>query len=232
MTAFSVIALLGLITGLILSSFVPLKWMDDWVRLALMSLAMLAIVAVDAWGEKQLDITQKRSDALLRGAVGDIQVSNILGSLPDEFQIVNDFSLPGNHISHLVIGPTGIFLLETKNWRGIVSTDDKGELLLNGHPTDMPFVHYFVERVTTLCKKLPTANLEINDLVTKLFVFTSARLEMKKDAAGHVICLTDDQLYSYIVEKDSHKHLAPEEVNAVTHAFLQLIHSHKSGPQN
>ena len=44
----------------------------------------------------------------------------------------------------LVVGPTGVFVLDTKAWRGVVTSDGKGELLLNGQPTDKPYIRQFV----------------------------------------------------------------------------------------
>lgn len=227
LAAFAVIAILGLITGVILSSFLPLQWMDSWVRLAMMSVAMLAIVAVDAWGEKQLEITQKRSDAMLRGAVGEIQVGNILSNLPDDFHVINDLSTPDGNIGHVVSGPTGVFLLEAKSWRGVVSSNGNGELLLNGHPTEMPFIRYFTERAAKIRKRIALTGFEKDDSFNALFVFTAARVDTRQDATGNVVCLADDQLYSYIVERDCGKHLKPDEVNALAQAFVNLTRWNK-----
>lgn len=226
--AFAVIALLGLIAGLILSSFLPLQWMDSWVRLAMMSVAMLAIVAVDAWGEQKLETTQKRSDALLRGAVGEIQVGNILSGLPEDFQVIHDLVTADGNIGHVVVGPTGIFLLETKTWRGVVSASDQGELLLNGHPAEMPFIRYFTERAAKIRERIALPGLDGNDSFTLLFIFTAARVEIKPNATGKVTCLTDDQLYSHIVEHDSEKKLGSGEMNAIAQTLLKLANLEKS----
>ena len=68
---------------------------------------------------------------LLLGAKGEARVSRQLSRLPDDFTIIHDYNLeftkplhdPQNddyifsiQIDHLVIGPTGIFLIETKHW--------------------------------------------------------------------------------------------------------------------
>ena len=68
---------------------------------------------------------------LIAGALGESRVDEELRKLPDDFVVLNDFRLqfdrPVYHkgtrqkiysvqIDHLVLSPSGIFLLETKNW--------------------------------------------------------------------------------------------------------------------
>jgi hypothetical protein len=81
-----------------------------------------------------------------RGAAGEIHVGNILTDFPDDFCVINDLTTPFGNLDHVVVGPTGVFVLDSKNWRGVVSADGKGELLLNGQPTDKPHVRQFVGR--------------------------------------------------------------------------------------
>ena len=68
---------------------------------------------------------------LLLGAQGEARVSRQLSRLPNDFTIIHDCNLEFTkplhdrrnddyissiQIDHLVIGPTGIFLIETKHW--------------------------------------------------------------------------------------------------------------------
>ena len=70
--------------------------------------------------------------SFLIGAKGEEHVISVLSQLPDEYHILNDVNLHFNRyiywrkrdehiktcqIDHIVIGPTGVFLLETKNWK-------------------------------------------------------------------------------------------------------------------
>lgn len=79
--------------------------------------------------------TQKfliENTSFLVGAKGEEHVICVLCQLPDEYHILNDVNLyfpkyiywreRNEHIQtcqidHIVIGPTGVFLLETKNWK-------------------------------------------------------------------------------------------------------------------
>ena len=58
------------------------------------------------------------------GWTGEKQVTKLLGSkLSDDYLLLNDLRLRsgGGDIDHIVLGPNGIFVLETKNWSGDVT---------------------------------------------------------------------------------------------------------------
>lgn len=55
-----------------------------------------------------------------KGIQGEEVVTWELSHLSDEFVLLNDVMLPGGsgNIDHIVIGPTGVFVIETKNYSG------------------------------------------------------------------------------------------------------------------
>ena len=55
-----------------------------------------------------------------KGLQGEQTVASELSHLNDEFLLLNDVMLPGGrgNIDHILIGPTGVFVLETKNFSG------------------------------------------------------------------------------------------------------------------
>jgi hypothetical protein len=57
------------------------------------------------------------------GLFGQKAVEITLSELDDKFYLINNLSLPFKNcdIDHLIIGPNGIFLIETKNYKGEVS---------------------------------------------------------------------------------------------------------------
>ncbi|MCE5223635.1 NERD domain-containing protein [bacterium] len=57
------------------------------------------------------------------GLKGQERVEEILSVLPDDYVLINNLSLPFKNcdIDHLLIGPNGIFLLETKHYKGEIS---------------------------------------------------------------------------------------------------------------
>ena len=64
--------------------------------------------------------------ALLRaGAAGEQEVASILDALPDGFVVLHDVMLPTKsghcEVDHVVLGPTGVWVLETKRWGGTLT---------------------------------------------------------------------------------------------------------------
>src|SRR5207247_8670464 len=55
-----------------------------------------------------------------KGLEGEQSVASELSYLNDEFLLLNDVMLPGGkgNIDHILVGPTGVFVFETKNYSG------------------------------------------------------------------------------------------------------------------
>jgi hypothetical protein len=147
--------------------------------------------------------------------------------LPNDFYVINGVAAEYGDLDHVVVGPTGVFVLDSKNWRGVVSSDGNGELHLNGQTTDKPYVRRFVGRMLGVREKVMTLAPNVDCFYQALFVFTAARVEAKWGSTGNVHCIRDDQIHNYVVEKDFGKRLKPEEVQRVAQAFLGLAHMEK-----
>ena len=76
-----------------------------------------------------------RVERYFKGARGEERVAGILRSLPEGYHVFNDFLACGKHVDHVVVGPAGVFSVETKFWRGKVSLED-GHILLDGQLPD------------------------------------------------------------------------------------------------
>ena len=77
----------------------------------------------------------RRVEAFFKGARGEERVAGLLETLPGTWHVFHDFEAGGHHVDHVVVGPTGVYAVETKNWRGHV-TVEKGEILLDGELPD------------------------------------------------------------------------------------------------
>lgn len=70
------------------------------------------------------EINQDVNNAL-KGARAEETVAKMLTSLPEEFHVVHDVLFDKWNIDHVVLGPTGIFVIETKSFNGIVQKYNK-----------------------------------------------------------------------------------------------------------
>jgi hypothetical protein len=63
---------------------------------------------------------QVSADNYAKGAAGEVAVARVLGDLASEFVVLHDLNVPGSsaNVDHLVIGPTGVFMIDAKHWSG------------------------------------------------------------------------------------------------------------------
>lgn len=125
---------LGGLCGMLLS---PSIWIQF---LALLAIATI-FVASFFWKRRfSAFLEEKFRDAKMwhRGYEGERIIGELLDEeLSDKFHVFNDVCFPGrkSNIDHIVVGPSGVFVLNTKNWRGTVAWAEDGETLLwNGEP--------------------------------------------------------------------------------------------------
>lgn len=77
-------------------------------------------------------------NAFFKGARGEERVACLLESLPGDYHVFHDFScVRGETIDHVAVGPRGVFVIETKCWRGPV-TCEAGALLVDGVEPSRP----------------------------------------------------------------------------------------------
>jgi len=83
----------------------------------------------------------KGIDSFFKGARGEEAVAVLLAALPRGFHVFHDV-MCGNSggIDHVVVGPSGVFAIETKCWAGAV-TIEAGDFRVDGvSPTRPPLV--------------------------------------------------------------------------------------------
>ena len=73
----------------------------------------------------------RHAERFFKGARGEERVSGILQNLPSPYHVFNDFVAGGKHVDHVVVGPAGVYAVETKYWKGAVTVED-GHVLLDG----------------------------------------------------------------------------------------------------
>jgi len=65
------------------------------------------------------------------GAVGERDVGRVLSRLPFGFHVFNGIRFPSGDVDHVVVGPTGVFSIETKNYSGTIGVRED-HLIRNG----------------------------------------------------------------------------------------------------
>ncbi len=101
-----------------------------WFQRGMIGLLVLALVAAFFAAGHYLKSREnlKQVDALAAGLKGEVEVARQLSDgLDNDYYVYNDITIRSGfrraQLDHLVVGPCGVVVLETKNWRGRITGD-------------------------------------------------------------------------------------------------------------
>ncbi len=216
------IAGLGCIAGFAAAWCLPHPAIGIWASSLVVVLSVVAMFVFSKWCFRRLDSLEQDREYWRKGVSGEVAVGLNLEEFPDEFRVVNDLRTRCGNLDHVVIGPTGVFVIDTKDWRGVVAADGKGELTLNDQPLDQPYVSQFLARIMEVKEKVRVLAPDYDPYFQALFVFTSARVEASYGTTGPLHCVSSERLFDYIVNQRFGRKLPAIEVGMIAEAFLAL----------
>ncbi len=127
----------------------------------------------------------KRSDRAERGADAEVGVAQLLQGLPAGYHALHDLTFDGFNIDHVVIGPTGVFTIETKSHRGRVSANGD-DLLLNGRPFEKHILKQAWSEAYALRDLLQRA-IGAPCAVQPILCFPKAFVEVRRSVKGVIV---------------------------------------------
>jgi hypothetical protein len=99
-------------------------------------LSLLAIAPVVLLGRATLLGGPLDPVTLRSGIRGEERVADVLAELEDDgFRIIHDLDTGRGNADHVIVGPTGVFVIETKDWGGRFYRRG-GRLMFNDKPAD------------------------------------------------------------------------------------------------
>lgn len=158
------------------------------------------------------------------GRKGESVVTETLKSLPDDYVVLNDIVLPDRkgNVDHVLIGPNGVFVIETKNYSGFVRCEED-EWFVNGH------------RIRSLSKQTKRNSLAVRGCIASLFprpqsevpyivpllVFVNSRTRLK--LFKPTLCVLKlDELVKFIRDRETTRVITDDEKRVMVH-HLQLL---------
>lgn len=144
--------------------------------------ALYAMTWLERAVGKADDHLRKRKRDAERGAKGEDLVGEQLATLPDEYWVFNDLTRLAGDIDHIVIGPTGIFVIETKAHGGTVSAEGD-RVLVNGRPPEKDFINQSWRNAYWLRDVLKNVG-EIEVDVRPILVFANAFVKVRQPVKG------------------------------------------------
>jgi len=167
----------------------------------------------------------QRRRARRSGAEGEEQVAAVLASLPGCY-VLHDIMLPGarGNIDHVVIAPSGVTVIETKNWTGTFRCTGslwemrrrKGwgdpYIKIKGNPTAQ------VRGNAAMLRRYISARTGLNLYVNAIVCFTNPQCELEVYSTT-VRLVRLDGLRDAILDQRSSRGLLLEEMTQVWHAL-------------
>ena len=164
---------------------------------------------------------KKHSD-YLKGLEGEKMVINELSKLDDRYYLINDvkFSDSYGNIDHIVLGPNGIFVVETKNWKKYwkryidfrmatkPSKQAKGNAL----------------KVNQIIKSSNIFKKQLNAWIQGTVVFVNPNIDLDLTDKS-VPVLKINELYDYIKNKKSEIRFSNQDLEKIGKVILNQIES-------
>lgn len=193
---------------------------------------LLLIFLVSRIVTRKMEVYERERLNYLKGATGEQAVAKKIDDLPDEYYVIHDLATPFGNLDHVVVGPTGVFILETKNWKGIITADGRGGILHNNTPPKKATIKPMLGRMMKVRDKVKTLCDAGQDLpyFNALLVFSSARVEAKWGQTGKVRCITDEQIWHCIVEVTYESKLSEQQIEQLSRALRGVAGMDKEFP--
>lgn len=134
------------------------------------------------------------------GAEGEEKVAEYLYLLNDSYYVIHDVVLPGmiGNIDHIVLGPNGVFVIETKNHRGLITCNGdhwtqrkigrRGTPYLGniGSPSKQ------VKKKAVLLNRFIQSHFNVNLYVNGIVVFTNEEADLVLNNPTVIILRPDE----------------------------------------
>ena len=164
---------------------------------------------------------KKQRGILRAGAEGEKRVLELLSRLPKDFYVITDVELVVGQktaqIDYIIVGPTGIFVVEVKNLKGVISGSADDEMLLKTKllkdgSSDTKQIYNPLLQVSThgrLLSKLLFKHKYYNEIATCVY-FSHPESSVKLSGEGaekRIFCgnLGGDSLLRHILGYKGHK---------------------------
>ena len=209
-------------TPLILWAVCVVQWLEEWNRTAPTPRFWTAVAAVATGGAviAYLRLMPKARN-LVRGEKGEVKVGEALEDLRSAgYRVFHDLKRDGYNVDHVVVGPAGVFAIETKfcSGHGVIHFRNGEGLFVNDQPWrgDRDPVAQARGNAAEV-RKLIKESCAVNVLVTALVVFVGEWKVKEKWQTTDARVVSESQLLRYFERQDQ-----PE----LTRNEIKLIASH------
>ena len=147
-----------------------------------------------------------RIEAFFKGAAGEEIVARELSRLPAGYHVFHSLDAGGGvlmwrggDLDHVVVGPTGVFAIETKNWRGKVTLAD-GAVLVDGAAPRRPPLEQARQSLSALQVRLGRGGIHDVEVVP-VVCFAGDRFDGACQEAGDVLVCNAGSLLDVLTDE-------------------------------
>jgi len=171
--------------------------------------AACVVVALGFWCVRDVFSLEAAADQYYGGAGGEYDVGVVLSRLPQEFHVFNGLGFYAGDVDHIIVGPTGVFVVETKNHSGTISLRG-GRLCRNGELLNHDFVHQATSEAMYVKGRLkPQVPCHVRPLV----VFVRAKVRVRTAVEGVRVVALSSLIDAIVGRVPS---LSPEDIRRYT----------------
>jgi nuclease-like protein len=208
-----VVSVLGLSGSLLITFKATTDLFPPWAAVA------ASMVVVGSTGTRIV----RRLRSVRKGRLGERLVTDLLGSLSDDYCLVNDVLLPQRHgnVDHVLIGPCGVVVIETKRLAGrircyadewSVNGFQRGSISRQVNSGAASIRYYLAARHPDL---VPGALRWVESIV--VFTHPTCRLEVNR---ARTVVVRYSELLQVIVDLAKKHHLAPSVASRLAESLI------------
>jgi hypothetical protein len=161
-----------------------------WWPLSFLAFVPIVVLARATLVGGRLDPLPLRS-----GIRGEERVAELLAGLePDGYVAIHELDIGRGDADHVVVGPTGVFVVETKEWNGRFFPR-RGHLMFNQRPADQ-VVSQVTVAALAVKHRLEQAGIEV--FVQAVIASTKAKVYHSPLRLGHVTVMEADDLPAFV----------------------------------
>jgi hypothetical protein len=145
-----------------------------------------------------------------RGAGAELESQKSLLELGSDYKIISDFQSGKGNIDYICVGPTGIFIIETKSHKGVISWEDG--LLRNHKPLEKDFIRQVHGQIYYLRELLKEKIGEVY-FIQGIIEFTNANVKIRGKRKG--VYIGGRGFPKWVIKNRCTKSLSPSEIQTI-----------------
>ncbi len=151
-----------------------------------------------------------------QGRAAEVAVARRLRRLGPSYRVIHDLVLPtGGDADHIVVGPSGVFVIETKSYNGKVRLLGDSIAIDGFRPRRDPISQ--VRRVARMVKDILGTLADYRGWVQPVVCFERSRLERSRFVSG--VLLTNPEQLCYLIRHWHSPGLSEDRVEAAFDAL-------------